>query len=132
MSIEADFVTHAMAQSSLTDLIGTRLYPLNIPQDVSLPAIGFRKVSDIGQQRHDKAIGESKIRDARIQLNIIGESLSQVKAIRDVIVALFDGYAGTWDSTSIHECRVEEMGDDWQDTFERRTSLFDLVLMYTG
>lgn len=44
MSYESDLRAAALAVSNLANLIGTRFYPVRLPQDVAPPAVTYRQV----------------------------------------------------------------------------------------
>ena len=56
MSQESDLVTYLNATAGVTTLIGQRVYPTQIPQEVTLPAVGFFRVDTPAEYVHSQAL----------------------------------------------------------------------------
>ena len=91
MAFEQDLVTHLMAQTSLTNLIGTRLHPQFAAEGTTTPYCTYLLVSSVSEYAQE----ETAKLDYDIQLSIFGERYSQVVAIREVLMTLLSGYKGT-------------------------------------
>jgi hypothetical protein len=66
--------------SGVSALVSTRIYPLAIPQDATLPAIQYQKISSRGYYTHD---GEAAIR-SRIQISAVAETYDAADDIAGV------------------------------------------------
>ncbi len=94
MSIATDIRTFLLADATLTTLIGTRLYPLTLPQNPTLPAMTYQWVSGERVHTADGALGLSRPRiqfDAWATTYLVAESVFE--ALRKRLDA-FRGAAG--------------------------------------
>ena len=73
-----DLLTYLLASSPLTGLIGTRLYPVRFPQNVTYPAIQYQKIDTIPVQSHQ---GASALRVSRWQFTIIAQRYSDAQLV---------------------------------------------------
>lgn len=65
MSIESDLRTFLLAQAAVSNLIGTRMYPQQLPDNPTLPAVVYTRIST----RYELASGNVPAVRARIQLD---------------------------------------------------------------
>lgn len=101
------------AVTGITDLVGQRIYPIKLPQNVVYPAITYFMVGE----RHELASGVNPgIVEGRWQVNAWG---STVKSARDVAEAVrlgFERYRGTADNTEILDVYDDETaGETYED-----------------
>ncbi len=84
---------HLLADSALAALVSTRLYPDAAPEGhKTFPFVVFFEVSLITDQA---LIGTTGLRECRIQYDCYAKSKKDALAIRERILAVFDGYLGT-------------------------------------
>ena len=95
--IETDLYAHLSTYAALTALVSTRIYPLTLPQEPTLPALTYFRVSSAPSRNHDGAYGFAL---KRFQFDIYAITYLaclQVKAILvDAMGAL--GYTAHWDN----------------------------------
>ena len=96
-SIEQALVAEILAESTITAIIADRIYPLLIPQDVTLPAIAYQVISGPVSYHHD---GPDRYTIKRIQLTCQAQTYAAVKALVDAIKAHLSGYVGNLGSLS--------------------------------
>jgi hypothetical protein len=130
MSIESGLVTYLMAQGRVTTLISTRLYPVVIPQDASLPAAAYQLISGDWERQHDKRTGGAKLRRARIQITVTGVDYDDAKEAAAAIEEVCDSFRGQWGTEYVQECRVEALGDGWGAQVDKFTTRMDLAIIY--
>jgi len=86
VSFETDLVRHLEAQPALTALVGTHIYPGQLPQEPVLPALTYFTVSST---RPSSQGGYSGIATIRVQVSAWSTLYSEViEAIRLVRIAL--------------------------------------------
>lgn len=116
-----------LANSPITDIIGTRLYSDFIPENETLPAILIEEISETRPLPHSGSTGIVK---QRVRLNTYGDTLSAAKSVSDKIRVLLHGYQGTsagiplqrvWFANAFsvreHEARVSRVVQDFLVTF---------------
>ena len=57
MAIEAGLYAHLVGSAGVTALVATRVYPLLVPQDATLPAIAYQRISGPRDHTHDGPSG---------------------------------------------------------------------------
>ena len=127
MSIETGIVAHLQADGTVSGLVGTRIYPLQIPQEASLPAIAYQRIS--GRATYTQG-GDSGPEWARIQLTCHGATYSAVKALAAAVRAALSGATGAMDDVTVQGTFVENDRDGWGGTFELPVVRMDVVVWY--
>lgn len=95
--METDLVTKILANSAVAAIIGTRLYPDHIPQNVVYPCANIVTVG--GTEEPTLASGTSGLADDRIQINAWATSKLTARNLADAIREAILGYQGTTGST---------------------------------
>jgi hypothetical protein len=90
--IEQALFTHITTDSTITDLMGTRLFPNKIPQGQPLPAAEYQQ--DGGKREHTMA-GADGLVDSEYFITCYAESYSKAKELAMAIRQRMDGFSGT-------------------------------------
>lgn len=85
MSAETEVYDALRLDAGVAALVGGRIYPQQLPDDVTLPAIAYRNI--------DSVPFASIKQVTRVQLDVYGASYASVKGVRDAVVALSDATA---------------------------------------
>lgn len=86
--MEADLLAVLEANVGVSALVGARIYPMILPQRVTLPAIRYQVISTIPQPTHN---GASGLRQYRIQLSVHAATYSAAQAVAEALHAALDG-----------------------------------------
>ncbi len=89
--IEAGIITLLEATTAITDLVGVRIYGIQLPQDPTMPAV---VVTNITGQDDYEASGALDLIIARFQIDCYGATLAESLAIGIAINDLMSGYKG--------------------------------------
>ena len=81
-----------LADAAVAALVGTRIYPVVLPQAPQYPAISFQTISG---ESHYALGGHSGLASPRIQVDCWAESFDAVMALRSAVIACLGGYRGT-------------------------------------
>jgi len=92
MLIDEALITHLLAQTAITALVGRKIYPVIAPQNVVAPYIVVFKVDGPRDHSHD---GASHLANPRFQLSVFSTTYSEAKAIAAALQAALEGYTGT-------------------------------------
>lgn len=103
MDLEAGLVTFLNSQPGIAGLLGTRLYPLVIPQDAEQPALAYQRIDTPRISSHD---GPSGLAKPRIQITVTAKTFEMVKALTLLLRRALDGYRGMWGSVPVQKCSV--------------------------
>jgi len=89
MSIKSDLVAHLKADSEVSALVGTRIYPLKAPQNVTNPYMTYQVVNDNSNQCIG---GETYQNDTRFQIDVWDTTYSKVDAIKKAVLSALTGF----------------------------------------
>lgn len=131
MEIEAGLYSFLTGEDGVGGLVDTRIYPLTIPQDVSLPAIAYQRVSRTGVLAHS---GQTGLAEARIQITCQAAGYDTVKDLARAVRLALDGWQGTMGGTGgveVHEARVVNELDGYGMVAGIYTVRLDVMLWYT-
>ena len=102
------------------------MYPLLIPQDVSLPAIAYQTISDVPGYAHGGATG---LDYARIQITCQASTYTAVKSLQAAVRRAVSRFTGDGE-TVVQGPRIENQRDDHADVFGTSVARLDLVCFY--
>lgn len=88
--IESGLFTFLSTNAGLEALIGQRIYPLRIPENATLPALAYQKVS--GPSEHSKD-GDMSLNHPRFQLTCWADKYADAKAVRTAVMAALQSFA---------------------------------------
>jgi len=113
-SAEAAVVAILELDAGVTALVGTRIYPKVLPQNVTYPAIRYQRISTArGQFRvMTRSGGKATRQQPRFQLDSYGLTESSVQAVAAAVRAALDGYAGVAATLKIDQILIEDEGGD--------------------
>jgi len=101
--------------------VGERVYPLALPQGVTLPAVTYQVVSDVvtishsTSQDHPTYTGTQRS-DTRVQFDCYGRDYDEAEALCDELRSLAVGYRGFWGDVEIDSVIPDVRLDDWDET----------------
>lgn len=127
MTIEAGLYAHLLTDSGVTALVGTRIYPLLVPQDADLPAIAYQRISGPRDHTHD---GSSGLAFARMQLTFVASSYDDAKSLGEAVRAAIDGHKGSMGDVTVGACLLDQERDDWATVFESPVVRQDYLIWY--
>ena len=86
--VEPKIYTLLSGDALIAALVATRIYPVILPQDVTLPAISYSRVSGGQVNSFD---GYSDLENPRIQIDVWGETYASVQALAALVHTVMDG-----------------------------------------
>jgi hypothetical protein len=121
MSVYTKF--RAGLAAGVVGVVGTRIYPLNLPQPPTYPAITYSRISNSGQD------GTSTIKQSRWQVDCWANTYVGSQTLAAAVKA----FAEEWhDSPGIEWARVVNEIDDYDDDAKAYRIIVDLILHTTG
>lgn len=75
-----------LANTTVSNIVGTRIYPLNLPLDCDFPALSYSKPSD----PYNRIVGKP-----RFQIDCWAEDFTEVQNLKIAVQNALDGYSGT-------------------------------------
>lgn len=81
--------------AGVTTWVGTRVYPAQLPDDVTLPAVVYDAISDVPRYTNERAYDRQECaRVLRYEVNSYAGSLAQARAVDAAIRRGLSGYKG--------------------------------------
>jgi hypothetical protein len=90
--IEATLFTLLTANAGVTALVGTRVYPVQLPQAPTTPAVSYQLISE---HREGSFAGPSGLPGTLIQVDSWSDTYLGVKTLATAVRLALDGYQGT-------------------------------------
>lgn len=91
--IEGALRTILINDSAVSNLVGSRIYPLRATQDVEFPAIVYRRISTTGRDlTHSGPVTSAT---ARFQFDCFSDSALQAKQLATAVLRALQDYSGT-------------------------------------
>ena len=108
-AFEDGFYVYLQTKSSITNLVGTRIYPLRMPQrsassDTVYPCITYQRISSRPVKHMTAA---APLQEARLQVDCWAATYASADALADALRLALDGYRGLWGSDVIRCCHLE-------------------------
>ena len=106
----------------------SRIYPQELPQGVTLPAIKYLQVSDPAMHTQS---GRSNLRHPRWQLDCYAETYLAAHRLADQVVTAIDGYTGPMGKKTCYAGFEENMRDNHDPDTGRHWVSVDVVIWYS-
>lgn len=126
--IEAAVYSILTADSTLAALVGTRVYPNVVPQDVALPAVAYQRISTSRVYSHSP--GVSQLARPRFQFTSVANSYSDVKAVANAVRGALDAYGGTAASVLVFTMLSQNEFDTFSDDGDLHTVRQDFYVWH--
>lgn len=99
------------ADARVSALVGPRVYPLVMPQNGTLPAIVFQRISTVGSYTLEGATTPTV---ARVQLSLMSLTFTQVRELAVAARRALDAYSGQLGSHIVNFIEVVNFLDDFE------------------
>lgn len=95
--LETDLVAFLETYGALAALISTRIYPHTLPQEPTLPALTYFRVSSAPQRNHD---GSYAFALKRFQFDVYASTYLVCLQVKDALIEAMGylGYTAHWDN----------------------------------
>ena len=108
MTIQAELTTRLEADSALSSLISSRIYPAKIPVDATYPLVRYQ--TD-GIERSYAMSGVIAAKEADIIYDCIADRYSTARSVSAAVISSLEGYTGTLGSLLMHAIFVDDERD---------------------
>lgn len=106
-----------LADTNVTDIVGTRIYPMKMPLDSPLPTLTIHRISNPIDHLTDTA-------SPRFQISVWSEDYAQAQQLRDAVIDYLNRYKGVQDGINIKQIIYLEA----VDIFEEQTSIYHIPI----
>ncbi|MCG8670209.1 MAG: DUF3168 domain-containing protein [Pseudomonadales bacterium] len=130
MPVEQEIYTRLSAYTDLTDLVNTRIYPSQLPQNTTLPAITYRRVSS---SRFSAMGADSGVVKGRFQFDIWGNGVASYKScvdIRTELQAALQRWSTSGGSTDVFDIFLLNEIDLYETVTETTHLVIDYEINY--
>ena len=132
MTIEAALYSYLSTYAGLTELIGLRIYPVDITQDAEMPAVAYQLVDDLPVHSGG---ADLIVHAARFQFSCWGTTYLNACAVAVQIKAALQDYSGTMGGSGgvkIQRSFLEMTTDLFDEEMRRCGRACDFVLWHEG
>jgi hypothetical protein len=131
ITIDEGLVYQLKHHAGLSALISTRVYPDNIPQRVTLPAISYQR---IGSPNRTETMDQTatSLAHPRFQLTVWAENVASRSAVKAQVIAALEGFRGTFgtgaNTVTVNSSFCENEIDHYDPESGLRYSFMDFVI----
>ncbi len=115
MSAEKVIHTLLVGASAVTAVAGTRIYPGELPQGATLPALGVSHLSSAELDTISKAAGYS-LMESRIEVTVLAYDYASLKSLLRLVRQACNYQAGVIAGYLVTSIRRELVGPDMRDS----------------
>jgi len=105
MTIEELLVARLTGYPALAALVGNRVYPLVLPQNVALPAMTYQRISTLRVRSHS---GPSGLAHPRFQFACWADSYAEAANVTRVLRLALDGFKLTPGGAALSENEIDD------------------------
>ena len=126
--IETTLRTHLLADAGLAAKIGTRCYPVQLPQQPTLPALAYLRVSmDPVQHRSSAQAGAAR---SRYQFDVWGATHQSAQETATALIAALGTFVETG-TPRVDVALLENVQDGIDETTKRRRVIVEAFIWHT-
>jgi hypothetical protein len=133
ITIEEGIVYQIENFAGLTALISTRIYPLRLPVEVTLPAMTYQRIStprEITQDQVNNGSDGGELAYPRFQFAVYDDGYSDVKAVVKQLRKCLNGFSGTF-GTGANTVKVYGvLAENEIDNYDPDTNLYWTTVDY--
>lgn len=133
---EAGLKEHILAQTGVTNLIGTRFYPVVVPQKVTTYPLAVYRRLPRTEQRYELLTKSSAVVTAFIGITAYATTYDSAKDVAEAFRNELDGFGGgtfgTTNATTINHCKQIDESDGFLPSLEYggTADLFSVEMVY--
>jgi hypothetical protein len=124
VTIEEALVHKLTTTSTITTLIGTRIYPLVFPAGATMPCLVYQRISTPRIHTHE---GASGLAQPRFQLTCWSATYGGAKALANAVREALDGFKGSIQGVQVGATFIQNE----LDQREADTKLYSVIQDYT-
>lgn len=126
----ADLRAYLIGGSAVSTLVGTRVYPVKLPQNPTYPAVTYEQVSGV---RDYTLCGPNGLAWPRVTISSWALSYSGARALADAVRQRISGFHGEWGSsppTQIGSVHLDNELDLYEDEAEVYRVAQDYIISF--
>jgi hypothetical protein len=99
-----------VASANVSELVGSRIYPILAPQTAALPFIVWRRS---GISREHTLAGPMGVSTVSVEMQLLAATYEQARELADRCRVVLDGYGATLNNTEVKHVSLEQESDDF-------------------
>lgn len=99
-----------VASATVSELVGSRIYPILAPQTAALPFIVWRRS---GISREHTLAGPMGVSTVSVEMQLLAATYEQAREVADRCRLVLDGYGATLNNTEVKHVSLEQESDDF-------------------
>jgi len=119
MAFESGLRAFLLTDSGLQTAVAGRVYPLQLPQDTTLPAITYQRISTVRDHAMEAPM---TLPDARFQFDVWADNYLASKSIAELVRKKLNGYKGAAGGEEIQGAFL----DSERDFYEKVSDITDI------
>lgn len=129
MSIEEAIYSKTTTHPAIVELMSTRLYPNKLPQNPTLPAATYMRVSTPRVHTHDTS-GKSGLASPRFQFDFYASSYLAAKNLAEAFRDIWEGFKGHVGNVRIDSCLSQNETDFYEDVSGLYRRSIDFIIYH--
>ena len=113
---------------AVTAICSTRIYPNKIPQEATLPAVAYQRISTRRVRAHAAPTGLAR---ARVQVVCVARSYSEVKGLATEVRKALEGVVASVGGVTVQGSWLETDADEYGDAEGLHSVRQDFMLWHT-
>ena len=130
--IEEAVYSRLTTTAAVTAIVGagsaSRIYPNKIPQEATLPAVAYQRVSTRRVKAHAAPTGLARV---RVQVTCVARTYSEVKGLAVVVRKALEGVMGTVGGVTVQGSWLETDADEYGDAEGLHSVRQDFMVWHT-
>lgn len=131
LTIEEALKAHLTANAGLVALIASRVYPVQLPQNPTLPAMVYNRISG---ERVQHMEGSSGLASPRFQFDSFGRTYAEAKGVSEALRLAVEGFSGTMGGVNgpdVNSCLLQSDQDGYEDDLHVYWVSVDYIIWHT-
>ena len=126
MSFEEGLFYYLDNHAGLSGEVDSRIYPNLLPQDPTLPAVVYHRIST----PRLVALERSLLPQGRFQFDCWAETFQEAKAVAEQVKLALDVYSGAMGDETVEVSLIDDERDDYEPETKRWRSMVEVVIWY--
>lgn len=102
--------------AGVTTLSSTRIYPVKLPQNATLPCVSYSVSEDAEDQTYD---GQGTFQRVSVELDAWSDTHSEMLSLADAIKTAIKNYTGTVSGTTIDRVSIDSSVSVFEEEIEK-------------
>lgn len=121
------FIFNRLKDNATGVLVGEKIYPITIPQEIQMPAVSYQRVSM--SPNYCKS-GTSVVDDYRYQIDCYAAKYDECEALLQAVREDLEGFVGNYEGTFINIITVESLTDGIVEKNDLFRKVIDFEISY--